>query len=120
MSYDLCFWSSLLPVSLNDAGQIYNQLCDGNTAILTPRASAEADVSLFRSRLTLVYPELSSFSDEKIDDCVWNSSFDASFAHIIVYMSYSRVGEVVPYAIEVALENNLVTYDPQKDVVVNF
>ena len=119
MSYDLGFWSSQHPITLSEAVQIYTELCESNTANLVPRASAQMDVSRFRDRLTKLYPELSSFSDEEIDECVWSCSFDASPVHIIVCMSYSRVGEVVPYALQVALENNLVTYDPQKDVVVN-
>ncbi len=118
MSYDLCFWSSRVPVLPSDAERIYLQLCDNNE-VLEPGANAEINLQHFWEALTNRYPEPASFSNDDIDNCVWSCSFDVSTAHIMVCMSYSRKGEVVPYALQIASEHELAVYDPQKNVLIN-
>ncbi len=88
MSYDLCFWSSRVSVLPGDAEHMYLQLCD-NHEVLEPGINAEINLQHFQEALTARYPELDSFSDDDIDDCVWSCDFDVSTAHILVCMSYS-------------------------------
>lgn len=111
MSFDLAVMSLEQAIAVDEAENIYGELCDGNHEILGPSAKIDA----FYTELTAKYPDIDSYSDDDVDECPWSVEIAVSDGAVVMSMVWSRVEEVAPYVLELAAKHDLSCYDPQAD-----
>lgn len=115
MSFDIAVWSNTSR-AVKESFTIYERLCEGDITVLNPQMGSDNAIKSFLAELTARYPTGAAYSDEDIDQCVWNSRFDMSDAHVIIAMVYSRVSEVLPFISMLADKYDLTAFDPQNNL----
>ena len=114
MSCDLAVWHSKKRLTDAEALEIYHALCDGDTADVEPHPSVPA----FLSELNLHYPDIDTIPDAQIDSSPWSVGFDASDAHVLMCIVWSRAAELVTFIERLAEKHRLVCFDPQNSVIL--
>jgi hypothetical protein len=117
MSFDLGVWYSYHPLTFDQAGTIYGQLCHSDLSALTIDSNTSRHIAAFMDDITRKYPSIEDLPEEELDDCPWSVDFDRSDVHAILPMAWSRVEEVAPFVKNLAYKHGLVCYDPQEDRV---
>lgn len=109
MSYDLAIWHGTRDLSSEEAELEFANLCQADATLVHPNARLEA----FVNQLTKKYPKLDDLPEDRLDESPWTSGFDTleNFCHLPI--AWSRIEEVVPYTIKLALQHGLTCLDPQ-------
>lgn len=116
MSFDLGVWYPHKRIGLEEAGQLYVRLCEGDTSGVVPHPAIDA----FYAALTAKHPEIDALPTEKIDDhdyCPWSCRLDHSPAHVIMCCVWSKATYVHQLVQDLARKHGLAVYDPQSDEV---
>jgi hypothetical protein len=112
MSFDLGFWHEDRPLTADEAGERYAELCDGNDRIVTAYP-----VVYFIEELAQRYPPIGAYEDDDLDDCPWNCAWDVGQGSVVVCIAWSRADELTPILIELAHHHELLCYNPQRSEV---
>ena len=113
MSFDLAVMNIERNISPNKASEIYEQLCEGDYEILQPSEKIDA----FYQELIEKYPDIDTYSDDEVDNCPWSAEIDISDGAVVMNIVWSRVDEVLPFAVKLAAKHSLACYDPQEDKI---
>jgi hypothetical protein len=116
MSCDLAVWFPHKRLTNEQAGALYSQLCEGNTA----GVKAAPAVDAFYREITAKHPEIDSVPSNRIGDtdlCPWSVPFDRSPGHVIMSCVWSKAGYVDGLVRELARKHGLAVYDPQAGTV---
>jgi len=116
MSFDLGVWNMEGKVDEKVAYTIYERLANSEVS----EVLVSKNVSGFVEELEKRYPDLNTFDDENVDDCVWNSDLEMSESYVIMNIAWARAEEVYSFVEELARKYQLVFYDPQEDISYDF
>lgn len=116
MSFDLGVWNMEGKVDEKVAYTIYERLANSEVC----EELISKNVSEFIEELEKRYPDLNTFDDENVDDCVWNSDLEISESYVIMNIAWSRAEEVYSFVEELARKYQVVFYDPQEDIAYDF
>ncbi|WP_406454741.1 hypothetical protein OH768_17730 [Streptomyces sp. NBC_01622] len=111
MSYDLAFWYEEKAINAEAAYQKYAAMTDGESGIVTEHPG----VAEFCRDALQAYPDL---SEENAEESPWSSPVYCTGECVLVAVSWSRKDEVSTSLIAMAQNRGLVTYDPQKEEVI--
>lgn len=116
MSYNIAVVNFRLPETFKDACNLVNPAVEVDVVGV---AKIYQD---FHDQVTRIFPCLCSLSDDEVDDSVWSdgpliNNFMVK-APVIGFV-YSRVNEVLPVVIELALKMGLSVLDWQSKKVYN-
>lgn len=111
MSHDLGFFACTQGATTEKIRSVYLSSCEGNN-IVWP---SDKNFTNFAQELEYKYPQISSYSDNDVDDCPWSCDFDIGKGHLIVSMVYSRSQEIGNYIWELLQKNQVIVFDPQID-----
>jgi hypothetical protein len=117
MSCDYGVWYPHKRLRNEEAGELYQRLCDGDASGVAPHPAIDA----FYAELTARHPEIDAIPKERVDDhdyCPWSCKHDRSAGHVIVccvWPTATYVGELVE---DLARKHGLAVYDPQSDKVI--
>jgi hypothetical protein len=112
MSFDLGFWRQDQPISAEEAGNIYMQLCDGIDALVKA-----CPITYFLEDVAQRYPPFLVYRGEDLDDCPWNCEWDIGPGSMVFCIAWSRAAELTPLLIELANVHDLLCYNPQRGEV---
>ena len=107
-AFYLGVWACLTPISSEEAAHQYQLLKD-----LGSERRFDDKVYAFYSRLSSLYPEVETLSEEELDDSPWASSMEVSGSHVIMAIAPKQSEKVFPQVLALAEENGLVCFDPQ-------
>jgi hypothetical protein len=107
-AFYLGVWACLTPISSEEAAHQYQLLKD-----LGSERRFDDKVYAFYSRLSSLYPEVETLSEEELDDSPWASSMEVSGSHVIMAIVPKQSEKVFPLVLALAEENGLVCFDPQ-------
>jgi len=116
MSFDLGVWYPDKRISNEEAGKLYQRLCDSDTSGVVPHPA----IDTFYAELTAKHPEIDKVSKEKIDDhdySPWSCNLDRSPGHVIMSCVCPKATYVYQLVEDLACKHALALYDPQSDVV---
>jgi len=113
VSFDLSFWHEDQPITLDQARHIYTRLCDDDSTVVT----AHPNVALFLAELTRHYPAIDDVPEDKLDDSPWSCAFSVTSGSAIVCMTWPAGTKLASFVIQLAMQHDLVCYDPQQDAV---
>ncbi|MDX3747109.1 hypothetical protein [Streptomyces sp. AK08-02] len=111
MSYDLAFWYEEKAINAEVAYQKYAAMADGESGIVTEHPG----VAEFYLDTLQDYPDL---SEENAEESPWSSPVYCTGECVLVAISWSRKDEVSTLLIAMAQNKGLLTYDPQKEEVI--
>ena len=114
MSCDYAVWHTKQRLSAEQAGELHQRLCEGDTSGVV----AHAGIGRFHAELTALHPELDDCPEEKLDDkefCPWSVAFDRSEGHVIVCCVWPRADAVGELVQRLAVKHGLAFYDPQSE-----
>ena len=117
MSFDLAVWEGGRPSTDKAASQVYKQLVDEMDAGGTPAAPSPA-IRAYVDALLDRWPDI---TDDGGEDSPWADGpliNNASGQWIYFGMVWSKAGEAVEFAAEVAAQRGLVCYDPQSEAML--
>jgi hypothetical protein len=117
MSCDFAVWFPSKRLTHAQAGALYSQLCEGNTAGVKTAPAVDA----FYEEITAKHPELDDVPDDRIDDkdlCPWSVPFDRSPGHLIMSCVWSKASYVEDLVRELARKHGLAVFDPQSGTVI--
>ena len=109
-------WYSQTRIRYEEARELYNRLCDGDTSGVAPHPAIDA----FYAELTAKHPEIDTIPKEKIDDhdyCPWSCKIDHSPGHVIMSCVWPKATYVGQLVENLARKHGLAVYDPQSDAV---
>ncbi len=109
MSYDLAVWHASRPITTQEASDIYRRLGEEELSAVGPHQGANA----FLAELTTQYPQIDDWDESDIDNCPWSGAFDQSDRYLLIYISFSRVAEIMPLIEGLAAKHDLVCFNPQ-------
>lgn len=115
MSYDLAFWYESGSLDAAAAYHKYEAMADGDSGVSTksPR------VAEFHRDVLKAYQDLTEdTTEEEADQSPWTSSVYFNGECVLVNIVWSRKSEVADALITMARNRGLVTYDPQRELVV--
>ena len=101
-------WNCLTPISSEEAAHQYKLLKEVGS-----ERRFDDKVYAFYSRLSSLYPEVETLSEEELDDSPWASSMEVSGSHVIMAIVPKQSEKVFPQVLALAEENGLVCFDPQ-------
>jgi hypothetical protein len=107
MSYDIAIVAAPIPADDAEAWSILNSL-------ISHAGTAPPVFRMLHDRLVERYPCISSLPDDEIDEGVWsNGPLWNNFGHraAVLAISYSRVGEVLPFVVQSATTLGLAVFD---------
>jgi hypothetical protein len=107
-AFYLGVWACLTPISSEEAAHQYQLLKDVGS-----ERRFDDKVYAFYSRLSSLYPEVETLSEEELDDSPWASSMEVSGSHVIMAIVPKQSEKVFPLVLALAEENGLVCFDPQ-------
>ena len=113
MGFGLAVWYEPATISVDRAGQVYQQLVSDEPAGLTPHPA----VGSFHRKLEHRYPEFDLVTGDDVELSPWAAAHRADDAHVQVSIEPSRCEEVAGYVRELAAEHGLVCFDPQEQLV---
>ena len=114
MSCDFGVWCPHRRLSTQDAGELYQRLCAGDTSEIQPHPAVDA----FYAELTARHPELDTIPELRVGDhdyCPWSCALDRSAGHVIVPCVWSKADYVTDFVHELARQHGLAVYDPQSE-----
>ncbi len=117
MSCNFAIWYTEKQLTDQEALQVYEQLCNGDTSSITPNPAVDA----LYAELTSKHPEIDDVPEEEIDNtdlCPWSIAFDRSPGHIICSCVWSKAEYVYELLAELAGKHNLSLFDPQSGQLV--
>ncbi|MFF9034274.1 hypothetical protein ACF090_02250 [Streptomyces sp. NPDC014892] len=115
MSYDLAFWYEEDAVDAAAAYAKYDAMTDGESGVVArnPR------VLEFHRDVLRIHPDLSEdMSEEEAERSPWNSSVYCNGECVLVSIAWSRKSEIVAALVDMARRRGLLTYDPQREAVI--
>jgi hypothetical protein len=112
MSFDLGFWHEDRPITADEAGEVYLELCDGNDRVVNAYP-----VVCFLEELAQRYPPIGDYEDDDIDECPWNCAWDIGQGSVVVCIAWTRADELTPILVELADHHDLLCYNPQRGEV---
>jgi hypothetical protein len=107
MSYNVAIVIPPVPANDGDAWQIIDSLI----AETGPRPDVFREL---HDRLTVRYPCMCSVPDDQVDDTVWSDGpliNNFGFRAAVLGMSYSAVGQVLPFLVTTANAMGLTVFD---------
>ena len=107
-AFYLGVWACLTPISSEEAAHQYQLLKD-----LGSERRFDDKVYAFYSRLSSLYPEVETLSEEELDGSPWACSMEVSGSHVIMAIVPEQSEKVVPQVLVLAEEHALVCFDPQ-------
>jgi hypothetical protein len=110
VSFDLTFWYQRPVPTPEEAAQIYDQLTDGLTGVVEESPAIEN----FYQAVISVFPNL---AEDNMDESPWASPLYVTSECVIAAISWSRSSEISSVLIDVASTYEIITYDPQNQVV---
>lgn len=116
MSFDLGVWYSQVPLSDEEAAEIYVHLC-GDWPYL---GGEHHSVGSFYEELTKRWPEIDTVPDERIDDleyCPWSCAISCSGMAVVTSCVWSMADKVESFIRELAKQHKLILFDPQSGKV---
>jgi hypothetical protein len=116
MSFDLGVWYPDKQISNEEAGKLYQRLCDGDTGGVVPHPAIDA----FYAELTAKHPEIDTIPLAKIDDhddSPWSCNLDRSPGHVIMSCVWPKATSIYQLVEDLARKHGLALYDPQSDVI---
>lgn len=117
MSFDLGVWYSDVPVSLEEASEFYQDLCENGSESHKENGA----IGAFYKELTARWPEIDSVPEEKVGDfdfSPWSCNLDRYGDAIVMCCVWSEAAKVEKVVRELARKQGLVFYDPQADRVL--
>lgn len=112
MSWDCAVWHSNVVKNKEDAGKLYNKLCDGDTSLVGPTQRIQD----FYEELTSKHPEIDDVNEDEIDNldlCPWSITFDKSEGHIIMSCAVNKAEYVSDLIQKLAKKYELSFFEPQ-------
>ena len=112
MSCDYAVWHTSERLSTEQAGELHQRLCEGDTSGVVPHAG----VAGFYAELTARHPELDDVPEDRLEDkdfCPWSAAMDRSEGHVIVCCVWPKADEVGELVRSLATKHGLAFYDPQ-------
>ncbi len=97
------------PLSLDAAGEIYGELCEGNYEVLKPSEKIDA----FYQELIDKYPVIDPYSDREIDDSPRIMVINVSDGAVLMGILWEHTEEVAPFVTGLAEKHGLACYDVQ-------
>jgi predicted nucleic acid-binding protein len=116
MSFDLGVWYPDKRISNEEAGKLYERLCDSDTRGVV----ANPAVDRFYAELTAKHPEIDKVPEAKINDLdcsPWSCKLDHSPGHVILSCVWPKATDVHKTVQNLARKHGLAIYDPQSDVI---
>ncbi|MGW6543508.1 hypothetical protein ACWGBH_11780 [Streptomyces massasporeus] len=115
MRYDLAFWHERGSLDAAAAYQKCDAMTDGESGV-----SAESSrVAQFHRDTLKAYPDLTeNTTEDEADQSPWTSSVYFNGERVLVNITWSRKSEVSDTLIAIAKSRGLVTYDPQRDLII--
>ena len=114
MSFDLAVWHSTHAPSIEEAGEIYAALCEGEAIPVAAGVSGSSAVAAFLAALDTQFPNLDTLPDELVDDSPWASGFDASDRHVLLNFRWGEASDpAIAATVALAQAHGLVLFDPQ-------
>lgn len=117
MSFDLGVWFPHRRLSADEAGALYERLCEGDISGLQRHPA----VTAFHAELTARHPEIDDVPEELIGDhdySPWSCALDVSEAHVIMPCVWSKADDVGAYVQDLAARHGLAVYDPQAEEII--
>ena len=111
MSHDLGFFSFKKNVSTEEIREAYLHSCEGGAADWPSSPEFHSFVHALEEK----YPEISTYSDDDVDNCPWSCDFDKGDGYVIVSMVFSRAEEIGNYVWDLIQQYPVIVYDPQSD-----
>lgn len=112
MSYDLSIFRARAPLDARAASGIHAALCEGRVPDASlVAADAKAIDAAYRA-LVKKYPEL---DDDNEDESPWAAALTKTPHGLVLPMTHSMAGAVVPFVLALAKKRGLTVYDPQTD-----
>jgi hypothetical protein len=102
MGSDFAVWFPTRRLTNEQAGELYGQLCEGNTRGVRPSPAVDA-----------FFEELTSSTDP----AVWSVPFERSAGHVVMSCIASKSAEVGRLVRKLALQHGLAVYEPDPGVV---
>jgi hypothetical protein len=116
MSCDYAVWHTNALLSVTEAAQLYNRLCEGDTSGVVPHPGIDA----FYKELTGQHPEINDIQEDQVNNtdlCPWSIAFDRSEGHIIMCCVWPKADYVGELISSLATKHGLTLYDPQSEKV---
>lgn len=115
MSYDLAFWDENGSLDAAAAYQKYEAMADGESGV-SPESPR---VSEFYRDVLSAYQDLTEDTTlEEADQSPWTSSIHFNRECVLVTIAWSRKNEISEALIALARTHGLMTYDPQRRLVI--
>jgi hypothetical protein len=108
MSCDFAIWYPAKRLTDEQAGALYERLCEGDTAGVAPHPAVEG----FYRELTSKYPERDEAS-------VWSMPIERSSGHVLVSSVPTSAKEVESFVRALARKHGLSVYDPESGTVTH-
>src|SRR5438876_901136 len=109
MSFDLAVWKSTRPLIVEEAQRLYEKLCEDE---IPSEIKPCPEMRAFFAELMTRWPH----DDPEADDCPFEDPRDSDVFQILC-IAWSRVKEVAPEVIAIALKHGLICHDPQNGEV---
>ncbi|MEU0452994.1 hypothetical protein ABZ322_08210 [Streptomyces sp. NPDC006129] len=115
MSYDLAFWHESGSIDAAAAYQKYDAMTDGESGVT---AESPRVAEFYRDVLKDYQDLTKDTTEEEADRSPWTSPVYFNGECVLVNIAWSRKSEVSDTLIIMAKSRGLVTYDPQRELVV--
>ncbi|MEU0198727.1 MULTISPECIES: hypothetical protein [unclassified Streptomyces] len=115
MSYDLAFWYESGSLDAAAAYQKYDAMTDGESGVT---AESPRVAEFYRDVLKAYQDLTEDTTEEEADRSPWTSPVYFNGECVLVNIAWSRKSEVSDTLITMAKSRGLVTYDPQRELVV--
>ncbi|MFE6523272.1 hypothetical protein [Streptomyces sp. NPDC057794] len=115
MSYDLAFWYESRSLDAAAAYQKYDAMTDGESGVT---AESPRVAEFYRDVLRAYQDLTEDTTEEEVHQSPWTSSVYFNGECVLVNIAWSRKSEVSNTLIDMAKSRGLVTYDPQRDLVI--
>jgi hypothetical protein len=113
MSCDFAVWFPARRLTNEQAGELYAQLCEGDTRGVRSSPAVEA----FYGELTAKHPDLDAAPEDRVDQCPWSVPCDRSPGHVIMSCVWSQAAYVEKLVRDLARKHGLAVYDAQAGAV---
>jgi hypothetical protein len=117
MSCDYAVWQSERPLTDDEAGRIYQRLCES-----WPHLEGHSpELQAFYDELTARWPEIDTLPEDRVGDfdyCPWSCALDHSGMAVVMACVWPKANKVGDFVQQLAAKHGLVFYDPQSDLVI--
>jgi hypothetical protein len=109
VSFGLAVWKAAKPLSPHEAQAVYEKLCDEE---IPEEIVACPEMKAFSAEVLARWPE----DPDNPDSCPFEDPYGLPQFQIL-HLAWSRVPEVAPKVVALALRHGLICYDPQEGKV---